>query len=290
MTTNPDPIPSVTDELGKEFERVYPTASPAWAFANGYASALSNNWRPPLSLDEARPHESIATQLGRIYDHALVLARATAYEHGYAIAVHGSEMRDLDLIGVPWTAEASDADTLAEAIRARTGGTFGQNPRTERPHGRLSWSIHLNNEHSLGNFKPVLPYIDLSVMPLSVRAEDEQRRLPNGRTQAEERAWLYEALAKECQLTERLRAEKIEDEQRLRTLVEALRPFADLARWNELDGDLSPQAGAESLNLDGTMWVAVTPRAIRRALDVLNAEEEAALASSGTEAAPTEKQ
>lgn len=119
----------------------------------------------PVSVSQPKSHRSIATQLGIIYDTALVYARAAAFKHGYAIAVHGSEMRDLDLIAVPWTDEASDAETLVEAIREMTGGTIGQTPDEQRPHGRRSWSIHLNNEHTLGNFKPVLPYLDLSVMP-----------------------------------------------------------------------------------------------------------------------------
>lgn len=127
------------------------------------AMGVADEYRIRAEATEER--RSIASQLGAIYDHALIMARGAAYGCGYAIAVHGSEMRDLDLIAVPWTDEATDAETLVEAIIRMTRGRHGDKSATHKPHGRRSWTIHLNNEHTLGNFKPVLPYIDLSVMP-----------------------------------------------------------------------------------------------------------------------------
>ena len=119
--------------------------------------------------------ELVPVQLGRVYTDALVLARAAAREHGYALAVHGSQMRDLDLIAVPWVGEASEAEVLAEAIRAAVGGAFGTGDPSTRPHGRLTWSIHLSHPGSLADamaaFKvPSHPYIDLSVTPLGAGA------------------------------------------------------------------------------------------------------------------------
>lgn len=89
----------------------------------------------------------------------------TAKSHGYALAVHGSLNRDLDLIAAPWVDEVADPCLLAEAIKAACGGkiygikthkdgSMGINP-TPKPHGRLAWTIHL--EAGL--------YLDLSVMP-----------------------------------------------------------------------------------------------------------------------------
>lgn len=91
--------------------------------------------------------------------------REVARAHGYAIGVHGSGERDLDLIAVPWTDEATAADVLVEAIRVAVGGFIinradaKPNDYTKRnpepkPHGRLAWSIHLGGG----------PYIDLSVI------------------------------------------------------------------------------------------------------------------------------
>lgn len=88
---------------------------------------------------------------------------------GYALAVHGSMRRDLDLVAVPWTDEAAPAVEVAEAIIRASGGFLSERPAKEvhpegwpgtrdpaqKPHGRLAWSIHLGGG----------PYIDLSVMP-----------------------------------------------------------------------------------------------------------------------------
>jgi len=91
---------------------------------------------------------------------------------GYALAIHGSLRRDLDLIAVPWTTEAVDAETCLQTIMKAGDGYLethcgrwktdhfevvdGRLP-TIKPHGRLAWSIHLGGG----------PYIDLSIMPLT---------------------------------------------------------------------------------------------------------------------------
>lgn len=97
--------------------------------------------------------------------------RAKARELGYAVGIHGTLKRDIDLIACPWTTEAVDARTLAEALQAVAREICGkadlawhpgkgqeftlEGAPGLKPHGRLCWSIHLG----LG------PYIDLSVMP-----------------------------------------------------------------------------------------------------------------------------
>lgn len=111
------------------------------------------------------------------------VSRATAYalllpqlmqagrEVGYAIAVHGSMARDLDLVAIPWTNEAVSAERLIMHLMAvvdgrirngayNAGGEWirkaGSEP-TEMPHGRLAWTIHMGHEGA---------YLDVSVMPL----------------------------------------------------------------------------------------------------------------------------
>ncbi len=82
---------------------------------------------------------------------------AVAREYGYAIGVHGSLQRDLDLIAVPWSEVAATADELVVAICGAAGGFIvrGQDA-TKKPHGRVAYTIHLGAGL----------YIDLSVMPL----------------------------------------------------------------------------------------------------------------------------
>jgi len=98
-----------------------------------------------------------------------------ANKFGYALAVHGSMARDLDLIAVPWIIQAAPVETLVEAIREAVGGYIRNDPEpnkydehtfapAKRPHGRLCWSIH---------FSQFRFYIDLSVMPLVPQQKDE---------------------------------------------------------------------------------------------------------------------
>lgn len=105
-----------------------------------------------------------------IYEKIIEPIRAEAQKLGYAIGVHGSLRRDIDLIACPWSDMAVDAKTLAEAVR-RTAleihGIAFMSPKEAddpyhqdgcpgaKPFGRLIWTFHLGGG----------PYIDLSVMP-----------------------------------------------------------------------------------------------------------------------------
>lgn len=104
------------------------------------------------------------------YERLIGPLREKARQLGYAIGVHGTLKRDIDLIACPWTDEAVDARTLAEALLKvaadhnrglaflkpqEDSGYFWAGCPGHKPHGRLVWSIHLGGG----------PYIDLSVMP-----------------------------------------------------------------------------------------------------------------------------
>lgn len=99
-----------------------------------------------------------------------------AREHGYALGLHGSMNRDLDLMAMPWVENAASEAVLVNALREAVDGfivadgTLGgrwdpvdkifkdavvRNPEP-KPHGRSAWNIHFT-----GGF-----YIDLSIMPL----------------------------------------------------------------------------------------------------------------------------
>jgi len=86
-----------------------------------------------------------------------------AREHGYALAVHGSMQRDLDLLAAPWVDDVSDAEVLIAALHERVqwiveGGVDGP---TEQPHGRRSWAITLYGG----------PYLDVSIMPMRMKGD-----------------------------------------------------------------------------------------------------------------------
>lgn len=99
-----------------------------------------------------------------IYSMLIPIAR----ELGYALAIHGSLARDLDLIAIPWTPEASDALTLVKALKAATSTVthnqdadhyFPDLAPTTKPHGRVAYSLHFTNFGGDG------AYVDVSVMP-----------------------------------------------------------------------------------------------------------------------------
>lgn len=83
-----------------------------------------------------------------LYPHLCEVAR----QHGYALAIHGSVARDMDLVAVPWTDEASDSWTLRDAIVARLRianphdrNVIGATEQSCKPHGRIAWAITLGN-------------------------------------------------------------------------------------------------------------------------------------------------
>lgn len=94
--------------------------------------------------------------------------KAAAERHGYALALHGSMMRDFDLVAIPWVDDASDPETLVRALaesigwRVLAGDIEGRYPRP-KPHGRLCWTIHLQS----------YAYIDLSIMPRQSLADSK---------------------------------------------------------------------------------------------------------------------
>ena len=120
-----------------------------------------------------KPLDPVAPTYAWMVQHLAAVAR----KFGYAIGLHGSMARDLDLIAVPWTESAAPAETLVEAIRDAVGGFIRNDPPTQgnkwdlttrspsdKPHGRRAWSIYFSGHRF---------YIDLSVMPRWVVAPRE---------------------------------------------------------------------------------------------------------------------
>jgi len=107
------------------------------------------------------------------HDRMIGALRWVARKHGYALAVHGTLARDIDLVAVPWTSSACDPVFLAMALRdvaaelnkgvallldaerADNPDYFYDGCPGAKPHGRLCWAWHLGGG----------PYIDLSVFP-----------------------------------------------------------------------------------------------------------------------------
>jgi len=102
-------------------------------------------------------------ELKSLYEKVLPEIRAAAKMLGYAIGVHGSMERDLDLIAVPWTEVAADKEILARAIHRSACGLESQSYAWEsKPHGRVATCFPICfPEFNHGTLS--LGHIDLSV-------------------------------------------------------------------------------------------------------------------------------
>lgn len=61
--------------------------------------------------------------------------------HGYALAVHGSLARDLDLVAIPWVDAAGEPESVIAEIMEDHALTMGPNAAAEHPHGRRVWTL-----------------------------------------------------------------------------------------------------------------------------------------------------
>lgn len=83
------------------------------------------------------------TDLTKENEELIEKVRAVARKHGWAIGVHGSLRRDIDLIAVPWTEEASGTFDLYEALKKAVGGELQGSSigNLGKPHGRQALMI-----------------------------------------------------------------------------------------------------------------------------------------------------
>lgn len=109
-------------------------------------------------------------KLKKFYLSLLPRIRRIARECGYAVGVHGSCTRDLDVIAAPWTKQALQPMTLAvrleKSFSKYTKGRRGFEAEGfgNKPHGRKCFVIYLGG-HGEGRRNASAIYIDLSVMP-----------------------------------------------------------------------------------------------------------------------------
>jgi hypothetical protein len=93
-------------------------------------------------------------------EHAIAAAQNACRNQGYAVAVHGSRVRDLDLVAIPWTEETPfSALGIAEIIADAIPGVLHVKGE-KKPHGRIGFTILPRVRWGFDNW-----YIDLSVMP-----------------------------------------------------------------------------------------------------------------------------
>ena len=86
--------------------------------------------------------------------------RHAAMDCGWAVALHGSLSRDMDIMAMPWVENATDADTMIRSIVQRCFGDsliaqYGTRCRRgEKPHNRVCYSIPIYEDY----------YLDISII------------------------------------------------------------------------------------------------------------------------------
>lgn len=88
-----------------------------------------------------------------LYSHRLAEIQSVAHEYGYAIAVHGSMQRDLDLVAIPWTDNARENGELMNAMAERLG--LAITDIDDKPHGRKAITFLMGGAC----------FMDLSILP-----------------------------------------------------------------------------------------------------------------------------
>ncbi|MCK5606336.1 hypothetical protein KAR91_30830 [Candidatus Pacearchaeota archaeon] len=91
-----------------------------------------------------------------------------ARKQGYALAIHGSMLTDLDVVAIPWTDEAVDEITLLNELKRYLGlmDLLSEDLKNDKifgaelkPHGRIAWKIIADPCGS----------VDLSIMPRKLK-------------------------------------------------------------------------------------------------------------------------
>lgn len=125
-------------------------------------SAVSVNDIPAI-------REATGAYCRSLLDSVLPAIREAAKFQGYAVAVHGSLKRDIDLIAVAWTETARPPDELVRVIQGAVGGILGNCLRigepSIKPHGRIAYT--LIHPGFAGE-------IDLSIIPPQAKPETSE--------------------------------------------------------------------------------------------------------------------
>ena len=82
------------------------------------------------------------TNYGPFYAFGLYPKLAEVFRaHGYALAIHGSLARDMDLIAVPWIDTATDPQDVIDECVARFA--FDKRPQVpeQKPLGRVAYRV-----------------------------------------------------------------------------------------------------------------------------------------------------
>ena len=121
-------------------------------------------------------------RIGAVSERLLRRMRDVARQDGWALAVHGSMTRDLDVVAVPWTDAATVEPAFVEAMRAAVASELGgvavigagEDGRTRgfkvKPNGRRCYTLHSTSEQLVEDENGAHPYVDLSILDFRLSA------------------------------------------------------------------------------------------------------------------------
>lgn len=111
------------------------------------------------AMPEQQPSGAVYGIIDPDYGRIYTMVRKLAWEEGYAIGLHGSFTRDLDMIAVPWADQSNHKpEKLVARIIQATGLQEAHGNPGEKPHGRKVWTLLLPE---FGDPR----FVDLSIMP-----------------------------------------------------------------------------------------------------------------------------
>lgn len=86
--------------------------------------------------------EQLRPNYGPVYAAAMYPELAKIFQkHGYALAVHGSLARDLDLLAFPWVETVSNHSAVFSDVEKTFAVTFIASEGTKKPHGRVAYTM-----------------------------------------------------------------------------------------------------------------------------------------------------
>ena len=100
-----------------------------------------------------KPNPNYAPVYCAVYPQLAEIARA----YGYALCIHGSLARDMDLVAVPWTDSAQDPEYVVKAFLGSFYLKLVGGLPTKKPNGRLAYTLSIGHGECA---------IDLSFMPI----------------------------------------------------------------------------------------------------------------------------
>lgn len=84
----------------------------------------------------------------------------TANRCGYALALHGSMNRDMDVVAIPWVDDCDTGWQLVYKLSKKHGLLIDKPIKKKKPHGRIAYALLFPGSSA---------YIDLSIMPREVK-------------------------------------------------------------------------------------------------------------------------